>query len=213
MNGPEREMLQLQRARLARGRPRRLSGRRGVTDVPLELLIIIIILAIVIPIIVAALIEYTTAQTALSVQQQASNVRDVAVQVYDDGINTTLLVTLDLPGSGHVQAGASIWLRGGVVNWYGATKIYYAVGTASPGNLLVDNGASNVLIGNITCRYPVVNWAQSCSTQVFSIASGVQTQIALTKISPGGFFMWGGAMLPDPTNLTAGFVEVHEVYP
>lgn len=197
----------------SRARRRRLRSRRGVTDVPLELLIIIIILAIVIPIIVAALVTYTAAQTDLSVQEQASNVRDVAVQAYDDGINTTLLVTLNLPATGHVTAGASVWLRNGITNWYGAAKIYYSVGSASPDNVLVDNGASNVALTNITCNYPVLDFASSCTTQPFIIHSGSQTEISITKIAPGGFFYWGSAPMRDPTNMTQGFLEVQEIYP
>ncbi len=186
-------------------------GRRGVTDVPLELLIIIIILAIVVPIIVAALITYTNAQTSLAIQEQASNLRDVVVQTYDDGINTTLLLTLNLPRNGCISAGEYLWDHAGNINYY-ATRIGYNVCGQTSDYIYVDNGAMNVLLTNITCTYPALSWS-SCWTQTFHVTSGQATEIAVIKLAPGGFFAWGHSDLPVSTNLTTGFVNVEQVYP
>lgn len=205
-----RRLSLLHARRRMRGRRLR-RGSRGVTDVPLELLIIIIILAIVVPIIVAALITYTNAQTALSIQEQASNLRDVVVQTYDDGINTTLLLTLNLPKNGCVTAGQYLWNNLGAVNYY-ATRIGYNVCGQTPNYIYVDNGATNVLLTNITCTYPAVSW-NNCWTQPFHVTTGVSTEVAVIKLAPGGFFAWGNRDLPVSTNLTTGFVEVEQVYP
>ncbi|MDE1820650.1 MAG: hypothetical protein KGJ23_01250 [Euryarchaeota archaeon] len=189
--------LKVRRPRRARALRR---STRGVTDVPLELLIIVIILAIVIPIIVASLITYSNDQETLAVQEQVANMRDVAVQAYDDGINTTLLVSISLPGNGVITAGGSIYLRGGFLN-YQAAYIKWGTHNVYSFSTLVDNGVQNVLLTNITCNTP----NPGLNFRPFVLPPG-NSQIALTKISPGGFFCG----MPDPTN-TTGFVEVQQI--
>lgn len=184
-------------------RARRLRSQRGVTDVPLELLIIVIILAIVVPIIVAALVAYTTEQEALSAKEQALDLRDVAVQAYDDGINTTLLVTLTMPTNAQLKVGGPLFLAGGYLN-YNSAFIDYSVGSASPTLVQVDNGAENIFLTNVTCSgaWPHVTF----NYYSWPINAGT-TQLALTKIAPGAFLCG----VPAPTNETAGFIEVQAV--
>lgn len=188
-------------------RRRRLRSRRGVTDVPLELLIIIIILAIVVPIIVASLIAYTTDQQYLAVQEQASNMRDVAIQSFDDGINTTLLLTITLPGGGVVTAGGGIFNPGNVVD-YQSTYIHWGIHSSESYFTAVDNGAQPVLLTNITCTAA----APYFQYNAFNVPPGTTT-IAFTKLSPGAFFCghpWPAA--PGLVNATAGALDgVEEV--
>jgi type II secretory pathway pseudopilin PulG len=179
---------------------RRLRGRRGVTDVPLELLIIIIILAIVVPIIVASLIAYTTDQQFLAVQEQAANIRDVAIQAFDDGINTTLLLSVTLPGGGTVVAGGPIFLPGSLIN-YQSTYIDWGIHGNKNYFTAVNNGAQPVLLTNISCNAgaPYFNYHS------FTLPPGTN-EIALTKLSPGAFFC--GHQWPDqPTNATSSTLD------
>jgi hypothetical protein len=190
---------------------RRLGGRRGVTDVPLELLVIVIILAIVVPIIIAALVAYTGAQEKLNVSEQADSVRDTAVQSFDDGINTTLLVTVSVPANANLIVGASLFLRGGYLNAQ-ASYVTYGVGVSpntcwqnlpnSETCVLVDNGAADILMTNVTCSGVWPNIVYSYNP--FIVTAGVTETLALTKIAPGAFLCG----VAPPTNETAGFVEV-----
>lgn len=197
---------------------RRLRGhdRRGVTDVPLELLVIVIILAIVVPIIIAALVTYTTDQQNLDVVEQADAIRDTAIQAYDDGINTSLLVTVTVPGGVQLTVGASLFLANGRLN-YESSQITYGSGAgpttcAQPGAhvtcIPVDNGATNVLVSNVTCSgWPgvaTINYGPQ------SIPQGT-TELALTKIAPGGYDDLCNGRASAPLNLTEGFVEVQAI--
>jgi type II secretory pathway pseudopilin PulG len=154
--------------------------RRGVTDVPLELVIIMVILAIVIPIIVAAFASYTREQEAMSLSQTAQNVGDTAIQVFDGGINTTLLITVTIPNNGYMNIGGQLYLNGSLNSW--SSLINYSLPSSSiSGSYAVNNGAGSVDLTNITdVNGALVYWPTPLS-------GGNSYLLALTKLAPGAY--------------------------
>ena len=166
-------------------------SRRGVTDVPLELLVIIIILAIVVPIIVAALITYSHDQQLLTTQQQAIQIQNVATQAFDDGINTTLLLSVSVPGT-TVIVGDELFLGGswnaatgwsGGWNWNAAWITWGTSGDLS--KLKVNNGATDVALTNITCSG--YGAGLTITFHPYYVPNTHAQTIALTKLAPGAF--------------------------
>lgn len=184
----------------ARWHRRLARSRRGVTDVPLELLIIVIILAIVVPIIVAALLTFTKDQQISQSQEQANQVTDVVVQDFDDGINTTLLVAVNLPGDGVLQLGAPLYVGG---NW-NPQSAWITWGVLGDTNQFpVNNGATDVPMTNVTCSGNAATGSVVFTYSQLNVGSGPHT-LALTKEAPGSF-LCGTAITGLP------FVEVTQI--
>jgi type II secretory pathway pseudopilin PulG len=163
--------------------------RRGVTDVPLELVIIMVILAIVIPIIIAAFASYTKEQEGLSLQEQAANVADTAIQVYDGGLNTTLLVSVTIPNGGSMTIGASLQYANGLSN-PGASCINISIPSQSwQCYKSVNNGAGTINLANVT------DISGGIFTQAAPLSGGQTYTLALTKLSPGAI-IFGGLVVP-----------------
>lgn len=161
-------------------------SQRGVTDVPLELVIIIIILAIVIPVILAAFVSFTREQELTSLDQQANNVLDTAIQVFDDGLNTTLLVSVNIPTSGgaSLTIGAPLFSGSqvsGTPDVY-STFINYSISGASPYPIPATNNAQSIYMTGMTCGTGgVIGYPQVL------LSSGSWT-VSMTKLGPGATY-------------------------
>jgi type II secretory pathway pseudopilin PulG len=153
---------------------------RGVTDVPLELVIIMVILAIVIPIILAAFTSYTKEQESMALSQQAANIGDTAVQVYDSGINTTLLITASIPNNGYMTVGGALYVAG-APNPAASFINYSLPSTAPPVTYAVNNGAGSVNITNVTDVNGQLVYRS------LPLTGGQSYQLALTKEGPGAY--------------------------
>lgn len=157
-----------------------------MTDIPLELVIIMIILAIVVPIIIAAFYSYSRDQQLLGLQGQANNVANTAVEVFDDGINTTLLLTISVPyGNGvNFTIGAPLFpanVTSGTPNSQ-ATFIYYALSGTSPYYTQANNGAGNLYLSGLTCG------KGGALAYAWIILSGGTHQLSFTKLGPGAYY-------------------------
>ena len=200
----------------SRLRSRLRRGRRAVTDVPLELLIIVVILAIVLPILVVSLENYSQYQAFSNLQQQANNVADTAIEVYDSGLNTTILLTVTVTGSynPYLVVGANMLPSriGGSLN-YQAAWITYGLSSTGTGNqsVVVNDGEGPVLLTEVTCTngagvdLPYAQWTYAPLR--LSTTPGT-FPLSLTKVGPGSWYC--GSRLP--ATYPTSFVEV-EVTP
>ena len=191
------------RLRRQRARTRLRRQRRAVTDVPLELVIIMIILAIVVPIIIAAFAAYARDQELISLSDQANRVANTAVEVYDDGVNTTLLLTVTIPSSkgANFTIGAPLFPR----TCTGpsptcqpnpqAQYIYYSLsGSGGPSLVQANNGASVIELTTMACHTGNV-----ISYQWDILGGGTHT-LSFTKLGPGAYWC--------NQPITGSFVEV-----
>ncbi|MCL4324773.1 MAG: hypothetical protein M1144_04865 [Candidatus Thermoplasmatota archaeon] len=174
-----------------RGRHAR-RNRRGVTDVPLELIIIVIILLIVIPIMVSALATYLTSQQFLALQQQASSIANTVVETYDGGANTTLTLGVTVNQQGKILVGAALF-QGSTLN-PNATYVTFLIGGHS---YLVqfDNGATLVYASNFSCQ------AGHPTSLPLTLPSGSYT-LGFTKVE------LGSPLCGVPSTYAKTFVEV-----
>ena len=161
-------------------RTRRRLRRRGVTDVPLELIIIMVILAIVIPIILAAFSSYTREQEVMTLSEQASNVKDMVIQVYDGGLNTTLILSVTVPSGGSLVIGGPLLTSSGLLN-PDATWINYSISSGYGGQDLASSGAGEIYMTNITCS-PIIFLYQALNVPVGT------HNLAFTKLGPGASY-------------------------
>ncbi len=171
---------------------RRLRTRRGVTDVPMELIIIVIILLIVIPIMVAALASYVADEQFMALQQQASSIANSVVEAYDGGANTTLTLSVTVTSQGKIAIGAPLWV--GSTENPNATYVTYAMN----GQRYLDqfsNGATLVFATNFTCK------AGQPTSRALALASGAYT-IAFTKVEAGS------PLCGAPSTYPETFIEV-----
>lgn len=139
-------------------------------------MIIIIILAIVIPILIYALVTYTGDQAYLSLQEQASNIENTAIQVFDDGINTTLLLSITTPDSGNMSIGAPLYNSGGLD--YNSAFVFYTIG-GTHYQTLINNGAEDVLVSEGACEGPTIHY------QAAQVGFGSTIELSMTKEAPG----------------------------
>ena len=93
--------------------PYRLSrNRRGVVEFPFKILIVAVVLVITVPLILSGLEKYSRRQQYNQVEQQVTRLENAIIQVYSQGENASLALTVEFPDSTeYVRLGGKLVMR------------------------------------------------------------------------------------------------------
>lgn len=116
----------------------RMHSRKGVIDLPLRLIIIMIILGITIPIIIGGLMYFTRIQKENQLDARINELKMQIVQVYRGGVGTDIRIDIEFPSeTEYIRIGGN--LKGNYTKYRIEYKIFSTVRSYA-----VLDGAKNI---------------------------------------------------------------------